>query len=32
MCLTHNIVQNSAAINEKFIFRHSSANINDNCI
>ena len=31
MCLTHDIVQNIAAINEKSIFRHSSANIKDNC-
>ena len=32
MCLTHAIVQNIAAINEKSIFRYSTANINDNCI
>ena len=31
MCLTHAIVQNIATINEKPIFRYSSANIKDNC-
>ena len=30
MCLIYVIAQNIAAINEKFIFRHSSANIKDN--
>ena len=29
MCLTHTFVQNIAAINEKSICRHSSANIED---
>ena len=30
MCLIYVIAQNIAAINEKSIFRHSSANIKDN--
>ena len=32
MCLTRVIAQNIAAINEKSIFRQSSANIKDICI
>ena len=32
MCLAHVIAQDSAAISEKFIFSHSSANIKGYCI
>ena len=31
MCLTHDNVQNSAAITEKSMFRHRSVNNKDNC-